>query len=140
MRPEADLKRLANAPEGPAFAAPWEATAFALRAHLVERGTLDPCRFASLLGEELSAAPEARDAGTAYFVAFVTALERAVGESAAAEAALAEEREAWREAAANTPHGSPITLSAGQDAGLDARLRQTVTARRCEVLRGPGRA
>jgi hypothetical protein len=93
----------------PAFAAPWEANAWALKAHLVETGQLDPARFAALLGEELRRGHAPADDGTAYFVAFVAALERAVAPLAPAEL-LAAEREAWREAAERTPHGDPIEL------------------------------
>jgi len=110
MRTDDDLKTLAQAPATPAFAAPWEATAFALRAHLVERGALDANRFATLLGEELARDPAARDNGTAYFVAFVSALERAIAEAGTVAQSLADERQAWRDAAAKTPHGEPITL------------------------------
>lgn len=95
--------------EEPAFAAPWEATAFALRAHLVERGALDANRFAELLGEEVRHDHKAQDDGTAYFVAFVTALERALAEIAPQDV-LKAEQDAWREAAARTPHGAPIIL------------------------------
>ena len=93
----------------PAFAAPWEAEAFALKAHLVEKGLLQADTFAALLGAELRADPAAADGGTGYFVAFVRALERAVAQIAPA-AELAAEQDAWREAAATTPHGEPIVL------------------------------
>ena len=97
------------ADDEPAFAAPWEATAFALRAHLVETGRLDANRFAALLGEALREEPDPVDDGTAYFVAFVTALERAAAPLASPEE-LAAERDAWARAAAATPHGEPIEL------------------------------
>ena len=99
----------AEAAEEPAFAAPWEATAFALRAHLVETGRLDANRFAALLGEALRENPAPADDGTAYFVAFVTALERAAATLATPDE-LAAERDAWTRAAAATPHGEPIEL------------------------------
>lgn len=100
----------------PRFAAPWEATAFALRGHLVERGDLDPVRFSALLGEELRAGHTAADDGTAYFVAFVRALERAV-EPLAAPGELDRERSDWRDAAAATPHGAPILHPREREAG-----------------------
>ncbi|WP_420394421.1 nitrile hydratase accessory protein [Acuticoccus sp.] len=103
------LAELARRGDEPAFAAPWEATAFALRAHLVERGVVDAGRFAALLGEELSTGHPPADDGTAYFAAFVTALERCVAEIAAPDA-LGVERARWREAARTTPHGQPIQL------------------------------
>ncbi len=91
----------------PAFAAPWEAEAFALKAHLVETGRIRADEFAALFGEALRQDPAAADGGTGYFVAFVAALERAVAAMAPPEE-LAAEREAWRQAAAATPHGQPI--------------------------------
>lgn len=93
----------------PAFAAPWEAQVFALKAHLVEAGHIRAGDFARLFGEALREPHQAADEGTAYFVAFVAALERAVA-GLAPPAELAEEREAWQEAAAHTPHGEPIAL------------------------------
>lgn len=96
--------------EEAAFAAPWEANAFALRAHLVETGRLDAARFAALLGEELRNRHAPADDGTAYFVAFVTALERAL--APLVDYCFADEQQTWREAAQRTPHGQPIRLPA----------------------------
>lgn len=97
-------------PEDPHFAAPWEATAFALKAHLVATGKLDAAHFATLLGEEMRRGHTAQDDGTAYFVAYVTALERALV-TLAPGAELSAEQDAWRDAAAHTPHGEPIVLN-----------------------------
>ncbi|MEM6762171.1 MAG: nitrile hydratase accessory protein [Pseudomonadota bacterium] len=94
---------------GPTFAAPWEAAAFALKAHLTETGRLDATRFAAVFGEELRKDHQAADDGTAYFVAFVTALERTIV-GLASDDELAREVAAWHRAAASTPHGQPITL------------------------------
>lgn len=107
--PTSSRPETAAAAGEPAFAAPWEAEAFALKAHLVEKGHIRADAFAALLGAELRANPAAADGGTGYFVAFVTALERAIAEMAAPDE-LAAERDAWREAAAATPHGQPIVL------------------------------
>ncbi|MEM8855245.1 MAG: nitrile hydratase accessory protein [Pseudomonadota bacterium] len=93
----------------PAFAAPWEATAFAIKAHLTATGAIDAADFAAALGEELRKDHGPADEGTAYFVAFLAALER-VAAPLASEHALVDERRAWREAAARTPHGEPIVL------------------------------
>ncbi|UOM36281.1 nitrile hydratase accessory protein [Acuticoccus sp. I52.16.1] len=95
--------------DGPAFAAPWEATAFALRAHLLDRGLVDPARFAELYGEELRRGHAQPEDGTADYVAFVRALERAIA-AVAPEADLVAEQQRWRDAAASTPHGTPIAL------------------------------
>ncbi|MBJ3776022.1 hypothetical protein [Acuticoccus mangrovi] len=106
-----DLADIARATgEDPTFAAPWEATAFALKAVLVERGVIDASAFAAIFGEELRRDHRAQDDGTAYFVAFVAALERASAGLVSAEALRAEQAD-WRAAAEATPHGEPITLA-----------------------------
>ena len=109
--PPLDLENLADLArqDGPAFSAPWEATAFALRAHLVERGLLQPARFSELYGEELRRGHPAPEDGTADFVAYVRALERAVADIAG-DGDLAHEQQRWRDAAEATPHGQPIVL------------------------------
>ncbi|MEM7695590.1 MAG: nitrile hydratase accessory protein [Pseudomonadota bacterium] len=99
-----------STPSEPNFSAPWEAEAFALRAHLVRTGRLDAAAFSACLGEEMAAGHAARDGGTAYFVAFVRALERALAADVPA-GALASEQGAWRAAAAATPHGAPIDVT-----------------------------
>ncbi len=101
----ADLVRT----DGPAFAAPWEATAFALRAYLLDRGVIDASAFAVFYGEELRRGHTPPEDGTADYVAFVRALERAL-EAVASDADLTAEQQRWRDAAAATPHGAPITL------------------------------
>lgn len=101
----------ADASEEPRFAAPWEASAFAMRIHLAETGALDPAAFSKFLGEEMERAHDPAD-GTAYFAAFVRALERAVSHIAS-EDALRSEAQVWRRAAQNTPHGAPIEREAG---------------------------
>lgn len=80
-----------------------------MRTHLVERGIIDATAFSEALSEALAQTPEAADGGTFYYVAFVTALERTLS-PIAPPAALSAEVEAWHQAAAATPHGTPITL------------------------------
>ncbi|MCF3933637.1 nitrile hydratase accessory protein [Acuticoccus sp. M5D2P5] len=109
-----DLASIRSDDDEPAFAAPWEATAFALKAHLVATGVLDAAAFATLLGEEMRKDHAAQDEGTAYFVAYVTALERAIATIAPPER-LAAEQAAWRAAAEATPHGAPIVLDRCRD-------------------------
>lgn len=102
--------------EQPAFAAPWEAQVFALKTHLVETGRLDAGAFAEALGRALREDHAPADDGTAYFVAFVTALERSIAAMASADE-LAAERDAWLRAAALTPHGAPIEVAKGRRRG-----------------------
>ena len=79
--------------DGPVFRAPWEAQAFAMAVMLHERGHFTWKEWAARLADEIAA------------------LEKLV---AAKRIVLADElharRDAWEEAARNTPHGQPIVL------------------------------
>lgn len=93
-------------PEPPAFDEPWQASAFALAVSLQDRGTLRRDEFAAALGAELRR-------GRAYWDAWLAALEglltaRGVTDGAALDART----DAWRRAAAATPHGVPVVLDA----------------------------
>lgn len=96
----------------PVFAAPWEATAFALQVELMERGVFSATEWAEALGREIAANDLVDDEeGTAHYRYWMRALERLVAEKGLAPAAvLAERRNAWRRAAESTPHGEPIVL------------------------------
>lgn len=112
-------------PDEPAFAAPWEASAFALKEALLDSGLLAPAEWAEALGRERAASAAAGEPevlpdepGTGYWRDAVRALERVLARKGAlAPAAVAERRAAWREAAAATPHGEPIALSPAARAG-----------------------
>jgi nitrile hydratase accessory protein len=99
--------------EGPVFAEPWEAQAFALAVALQERGLFTWREWAQTLGEEIRRAQDAGDpdTGATYYRHWLAALERLVAEKGAADAAtLGRYRDAWDRAAARTPHGTPIAL------------------------------
>ena len=105
---------LARRDGGPVFDAPWQAQALATAFALVERGLFSREAWSEALGTELRRVESAGAPDTAetYYQAVVAALERLVGESGAASAeALAERREAWRQAYIDTPHGQPVELS-----------------------------
>ena len=99
--------------QGPLFCEPWEAQAFALVLSLNERGLFTWKEWATALGEEIKNA-QARgdpDTGETHYRHWLAALECLVTAKGLAEArSLAQTREAWRRAAARTPHGSPIEL------------------------------
>jgi nitrile hydratase accessory protein len=100
--------------DGPVFAAPWEAQAFALAVALHERGVLSWPEWAAALGEEIRRAQVAGDpdTGGTYYRHWLAALERLVAEKGAADAAtLARYADAWGRAAERTPHGTPIALA-----------------------------
>lgn len=106
----ATLPRLPRDAEGPVFAEPWQAQAFALAVTLHERGAFTWPEWAQALSEELAGDPH--DDGGRYYDHWVAALERLVSARAlAAPDELSVRKAAWREAYLHTPHGQPVTLS-----------------------------
>lgn len=94
--------------DGPVFAEPWHAQAFALAVGLHEQGRFAWPEFAEELGAAIRADPD-RD----YYASWLAALERVVvahGLTTAGD--LAEREDAWHRAARATPHGRPIELTA----------------------------
>jgi nitrile hydratase accessory protein len=101
--------------QGPVFAEPWQAQAFALTLRLHERGVFGWPDWARYLSEAIRDAQAAGDPdlGDTYYVHWVTALERLLRDRGiAAPLALAGLRQAWRVAAEATPHGQPVRLNA----------------------------
>lgn len=122
-QPPADLSRLADVPlddEGaPVFAAPWEASAFALAVRLSAAGCFTWDEWAAALAEEIRAAQREGDPdlGDSYYRHWVRALERLCAERGVVSVGEAERRkEAWRAAYLRTPHGQPVELRADDDA------------------------
>ena len=107
---EAASKR---ADDGPVFAKPWQAHAFALAVKLQEQGHFTAKEWAEALGAEIKRA-QARgdpDDGTTYYRHWLAALERLVMDKGlAGAAALRSCKEAWAEAHRRTPHGKPVVL------------------------------
>ncbi len=94
---------------GPVFREPWEAHAFAIAVQLHERGLFTWAEWAEALAAEIDAG---RGDGETYYHAWLAALERLVAAKGAVpveDQAIAQE--AWRRAAARTPHGEPIELA-----------------------------
>ena len=95
---------------GPVFAAPWQAQAFALAVHLHAKGLFTWPQWADALAAEIRAAGAADD-GSRYYELWLAALEKIVAaRGATSAAALRDRADAWRRAAAATPHGRPIEL------------------------------
>ncbi len=96
--------------EGPVFAEPWHAQAFAMTVALNERGLIDWSVWADTLASEI------RDGGhgegeDGYYLAWLAALERLLDETGMVPADERRGREdAWDRAARATPHGEPIVL------------------------------
>ena len=108
-----DLPRLPRDAEGPVFAEPWQAQAFALAVKLSEQGYFTWKEWAAALANELKSAADRGepDDGSRYYQHWLAALERLVQSKGSAEGeALAARKEAWAEAYRRTPHGKPVEL------------------------------
>ena len=111
-----DLTALPKIPrddEGPVFRAPWEAQAFAMGVMLHERGHFTWTEWAGRLADEIAAAAARgeTDDGKRYYHYWLAALEKLVADKRIVLAdELRSRRDAWEEAARNTPHGQPIVL------------------------------
>jgi nitrile hydratase accessory protein len=106
--------------EGPVFAAPWQAQAFAMTLALYERGLFSWPEWAEVLGRRIAASPAQaqEDPGDAYYRQWLAALEEIVAAKGASSAAELERyQQAWDHAADRTPHGQPIELAPSDFAG-----------------------
>lgn len=105
--------------DGPVFAEPWQAKAFAIVLQLHERGLFTWNEWAETLSGVISQAQAEGDpdTGDTYYQHWLKALERITAAKGASSAeALTERRDAWDRAAKATPHGQPIELGAGAEA------------------------
>ena len=99
--------------EGPVFAEPWQAQAFALAVKLSEQGHFTWKEWATALSDELKAAASRGepDDGSHYYEHWLVALERLVASKGlASQAALSRRKKDWEEAYRHTPHGKPVEL------------------------------
>jgi nitrile hydratase accessory protein len=99
--------------EGPVFAEPWQAQAFALAVKLSEQGYFTWNEWSAALAEELKAAADRGepDDGTHYYQHWLAALERLVAEKGLTDPeAMRARKEAWADAYRRTPHGKPVEL------------------------------
>ena len=109
-----DLLRMPRDQDGPVFAEPWEAQAFALAVKLSEQGHFTWSEWATALGNELKDAADRGepDDGTHYYHHWLAALERlATAKGLADQNELAAREEAWTDAYRHTPHGKPVELA-----------------------------
>ena len=112
--------------QGPVFAEPWQAHAFAMTLALHERGHFTWPEWAQALSRAIRDA-QARgdpDAGDTYYQHWLAALEQMMLDKGLAQPlALTALRQAWRVAAERTPHGKPIELGAAARAMLGGGQR-----------------
>jgi nitrile hydratase accessory protein len=112
-----ELSRLPRDADGPVFAEPWQAQAFALAVKLSEQGYFTWKEWAATLADELRAAANRGepDDGSRYYEHWLAALERlATAKGLTDRAALLDRKEAWADAYRHTPHGKPIELAAAK--------------------------
>jgi nitrile hydratase accessory protein len=106
----AALPQLPRDEDGPVFAEPWQAQAFALAVKLSEQGHFAWKEWAATLAEEIRAASSRgeSDDGSRYYHYWLAALERLVAAKRLSDpAAMLARKEAWAEAYRRTPHGKP---------------------------------
>ncbi|MBI1197186.1 MAG: nitrile hydratase accessory protein [Phenylobacterium sp.] len=102
-----DVPGLPRDADGPVFAEPWQAQAFALTLKLHEDGAFTWNEWAQALGAERAADP---DNGSRYYDHWVAALEKLVTARGLTAEALTARKAAWADAYRRTPHGKPVIL------------------------------
>ncbi|HEY0329544.1 MAG TPA: nitrile hydratase accessory protein [Rhodopseudomonas sp.] len=108
-----ELPGLPRDDDGPVFAEPWQAQAFAMALALHQRGLFSWSEWAATLAEEIARAQAAGDPdrGDSYYQHWLATLERLIAEKGVASVeTLHRTRDAWDRAADRTPHGAPILL------------------------------
>ncbi|MEJ8573885.1 nitrile hydratase accessory protein [Microbaculum marinum] len=117
-RPEVDealaaLPGLPRDADGPVFAEPWHAQAFALAVALNSRGIFTWSEWAETLGAEIAAMGPGASGDEDYYSAWLKALETILDRKGVVpEPERADRQAAWDRAARATPHGQPIELGA----------------------------
>ena len=109
----AELQQLPHDEDGPVFAEPWQAQAFALAVKLSEQGYFTWKEWAAALTDELKAAANRGepDDGSRYYEHWLAALERLVTSKGLTDTAtLSARKQAWADAYRHTPHGQPVVL------------------------------
>jgi nitrile hydratase accessory protein len=109
-----ELPDLPKDADGPVFAAPWQAQAFAIALTLHKSGLFTWPEWAAMLGTEIKRAQAAGDPdrGDTYYRHWLATLERMVAEKGVTSTeTLHRTRDAWDRAADRTPHGRPIVLT-----------------------------
>ena len=107
------LPRLPRDEQGPVFAEPWQAQAFALAVHLREDGVFTWSEWCAAMNAEITAAQTMGDPdlGDTYYQHWLRALQRLVtSKGLLSSAEIAARHAAWDRAHRATPHGEPVRL------------------------------
>lgn len=103
------LPRIPRDADGPVFAEPWQAQAFAMTLTLHEHGAFSWTEWAEALSAELARDPV--DDGSRYYEHWVAALESlATARNLTAPSELEARKDAWKDAYLHTAHGQPVSL------------------------------
>ena len=114
------LPQLPRDEDGPVFAEPWQAQAFAMAVRLSAQGHFTWKEWASALADEIKAAADRgeTDDGSRYYEYWLSALERLVtGKALLNQTEMLNRKEAWADAYRHTPHGKPVQLHPEQPDG-----------------------
>ena len=88
------------------FDEPWQAQAFAMTVHLHEQGHFTWAEWAEALSAQIHSGTD-----RAYYAHWLCALEALIAaKGITTQATLTNTADAWKNAAARTPHGDPIKL------------------------------
>ena len=117
LQPDADrlvaLPSLPRDQNGPVFAEPWQAQAFALAVRLSAQGYFTWKEWAATLAQELASAANRGepDDGSRYYEHWLAALERLVAAKGLSDPdEMLVRKNAWADAYRHTPHGKPVVL------------------------------
>ena len=109
------LPELPRDEDGPVFAEPWQAQAFAMAVRLHEQGHFTWTDWAAALSDQIGAAGPADT--TEYYEHWLATLEVIVTANELTSVdELTDRKDAWHRAAEATPHGRPIELGAENSA------------------------
>lgn len=109
------FSRIPRDGDGPVFAEPWQAQAFALTVRLSAEGHFTWSEWAKVLSEQFRAAAARGepDDGTHYYEHWLAALETLVAaKGLISPSGLAVRKSDWAAAYRATPHGQPVRLGA----------------------------
>ncbi|MEM8500440.1 MAG: nitrile hydratase accessory protein [Pseudomonadota bacterium] len=100
--------------QGPVFAEPWQAQAFAMTVELIQQHIISWPEWADAIGYQIAHAHNNGYAenGSDYYHLWVRALENLVtGRGLVSQEELSTVKNAWHEAYIRTPHGEPVSIS-----------------------------
>ncbi|WP_420548402.1 nitrile hydratase accessory protein [Curvivirga sp.] len=99
--------------EGPVFAEPWQAQAFAMAVKLCEDGYFTWQEWVEEFSQQIKKAQAAGDPdlGDTYYLHWINCLEEMVAsKNMVSLGDMQSRKEQWRQAYLDTPHGEPVSL------------------------------